>query len=325
MNFIKFLQKILNSFIKFFEHQDRIEENSEKTKIQKQVVNKKDTYIVTENKEITEEEYNLPAWLYTGNKNQLNNKVLKFTLNNDSKIINPDKTGKYIFPIKLINPGIYNIKIEFSGDEEYNASSITATINVKSKPKTSTTTQNNKQKTVNYKANSKGEYWSPRYLHGQDQKQYRSYWCAPTAITQIWYELFGDNLSQTVIAKIAGTTENGTSHTGINTALNSLAKKYNKKISIEWKNYSSISTNELAQIMANPNKSALFHVMWHNLNNWDDMGGHYCYYACINPSEKYFYEVYSLSGADLIKRTFNYVKTVTSEISQQSVCIVTKL
>ncbi|MDD5959406.1 MAG: hypothetical protein PUC09_02025 [Methanobrevibacter wolinii] len=65
--------------------------------------------------------------------------------------------------------------------------------------------------------------------------------------------------------------------------------------------------------------------MWHNLKDWNDKGGHYTTLACVNPKQGYVYEIYSLNGPELVKRTSDYMKTVTSEISQQSVCIITKI
>ncbi|MDD5959973.1 MAG: hypothetical protein PUC09_04920, partial [Methanobrevibacter wolinii] len=79
-----------------------------------------------------------------------------------------------------------------------------------------------------------------------------------------------------------------------------------------------------AEIVADPNRALILHVMWHNLKDWNDKGGHYTTLACVNPKQGYVYEIYSLNGPELVKRTSDYMKTVTSEISQQSVCIITK-
>lgn len=322
---LQFLEKIL--------HKTSNKKQTEESKQQ----DKTRTYIVGENKELTEgDNYDYHAWLYNDStKNLITDKTLHVKINDTIYDLTADETGTYKLPIHLMAK-TWTLHTSFDGDDEYESSSVDNTLYIKPKPvkqetttiKQSTPKPTSKpatptQKQTIYPPNNKGEYWVNRYLSGQDMKQATTYWCAPTAITQVWYELFGDNLSQTTIARMAGTTQDGTSHSGINTALNQLAKRYGKNITIEWRNYSDLTSNDIAQIFRDPRKACLWHVMWHNLNNWEDTGGHYCYYACINPKGKYVYEAYSLSGPSLIKRSFDYVKTVTGEISQPSCCIVT--
>jgi hypothetical protein len=272
---------------------------------------KLDTYLVGENVTITEDTYyTYKVKLFNkNNNNQILNKTISLKINDKNYIYNKNSDGTYTLPLKL-DPGTYTLTSTFDGDDICKPSTIKTTVVVEKKKE--------------IKCNDKGEYWNPRYLTGTSLKQINSYFCAPVSITQVWYELFGTDESQTEISKYAGTTTDGTSHNGINTALQKLANKYNKRISIQWKNYSSMTLQELGEIVADPNRALILHVMWHNINNWNDKGGHYTTLACVNPKKGYVYEIYSLSGPELIKRTSDYMKTVTSEISQQSVCIITK-
>lgn len=283
---------------------EKVEETTKKVKL--------DTYLVGENITITEDTYYTykVKLLNKNNNNPILNKTIQLKINDKNYIYTKNSDGTYTFPIKL-SPGIYTLTSYFDGDDICKPSKVTTTVVVEKK----------KQE---IKCNSKGEYWNPRYLTGTSLKQINSYFCAPVSITQVWYELFGTDESQTEISRYASTTVAGTSHTGINNALQKLANKYGKKITVEWKNYSDMSLQELAEIVADPNRALILHVMWHNLNDWDDKGGHYTTLACVNPKQGYVYEIYSLNGPELIKRTSDYMKTVTSEISQQSVCIITK-
>lgn len=283
---------------------EKVEETTKKVKL--------DTYIVGENITITEDTYYTykVKLLNKNNNNPILNKTIQLKINDKNYIYTKNSDGTYTLPLKL-DHGTYTLTSYFDGDDICNPSKVTTTVVVQKK----------KQE---IKCNSKGEYWNPRYLTGTSLKQINSYFCAPVSITQVWYELFGTDESQTEISKYANTTVAGTSHTGINNALQKLASKYNKKIKIEWKNYSSMTLQELAEIVADPNRALILHVMWHNLNDWADKGGHYTTLACVNPKQGYVYEIYSLNGPELLKRTSDYMKTVTSEISQQSVCIITK-
>ncbi|WP_042708017.1 Ig-like domain repeat protein [Methanobrevibacter wolinii] len=284
---------------------EKVEETTKKVKL--------DTYLVGENITITEDTYYTykVKLLNKNNNNPILNKTIQLKINDKNYIYTKNQDGTYTFPIKL-TPGTYTLTSYFDGDDICNPTKVTTTVVVQKKKQTIT-------------PNTKGEYWNPRYLTGTSLKQINSYFCAPVSISQVWYELYGTDESQTEISRYASTTVAGTSHTGINNALQKLASKYGKKISVEWKNYSDMSLQELAEIVADPNRALILHVMWHNLNNWNDKGGHYTTLACVNPKSKYVYEIYSLSGPELIKRSADYMKTVTGEISQQSVCIITKI
>ena len=87
-----------------------------------------------------------------------------------------------------------------------------------------------------------GWYWNPRCLMGGEEKQYTNYYCADVTIMQICYELFGLDLSP---------------------------------ISIEWKSFNDVGWKQLAEYVASPKVGIGIHHMWHNDNDYNDMGGHY--------------------------------------------------
>ena len=345
MNFLNFLIDFLRSI---FSRNDNTNNNfnNRDTKIDDKPV-KEDiatTMVGTNLTKTVSEVKSYKCWVQTIDGKIVGNTHIEMTVAGKTYTRDTGVDGVAELPIRL-NKGDYEVHSVFKGVDGFKACEITNYIHVnpdktndtgktdnKTDNKNNNTTNtntNNKtktetKKTTVYQPNSKGEYWNPRYLTGTSLKQINSYFCAPVSITQVWYELFGTDESQTEISKYANTTVAGTSHTGINNALQKLASKYNKKIKIEWKNYSSMTLQELAEIVADPNRALILHVMWHNLNDWADKGGHYTTLACVNPKQGYVYEIYSLNGPELLKRTSDYMKTVTSEISQQSVCIITK-
>lgn len=332
------IDKILELLGRIFSKKDKKNTSSEPV-----THSRTGTYIVAENKELTEGDlYSFKAWLYDQDTHKpLVNKTLHTTIGDKTYDLRSDDTGTYTLPIHLMAK-TWGLKTFFDGDYAYLPSSTDSTLYIKPKinttstdtaktktPKTdvskTTTKPTTTTKTVTYTPNNKGEYWNPRFLTGAEGKQNNNYYCAPFSIMEAWYELFGEDLSQTHIAKLAGTTQNGTGHSGINNALDKLQKEHNHKIKYEWKNFSEVGWDKLAQYCRNPKISFIIHGGWAPLGSWDFESGHYYTLACINPKAKYVYEIYSLMGDNLQKRSFDYIKASVGYISQPSLCIITKL
>ena len=339
------IDKILELLSRIFNRKDK------KSTVSEPVTHSRTgTYIVAENKELTEGDlYSFKAWLYDQDTHKpLVNKTLHTTIGDNTYDLKSDDTGTYTLPIHLM-ANSWELKTFFDGDYDYLPSSTISTLYIKPKvkvdetktnttstdtaktstpkndtPKT-TTKPSNPPKTVTYTPNSKGEYWNPRYLTGAEGKQNNNYYCAPFSIMEAWYELFGEDLSQTHIANLAGTTENGTGHSGINNALNQLSKEQGHKIKFEWKNFGDVGWDKLAQYCRDPKVAFIVHGGWAELGTWNFESGHYYTLACINPKAKYVYEIYSLMGDNLQKRSFDYIKASIGYISQPSLCIITRL
>lgn len=291
--------------------------------------NKKNTTLVGVNLEKT---YGKPdsykCWVQNMDGDKLKNVHINITVAGKTYTKLSDDSGVVSLNINL-NPGEYIVNTEYKGNDKYNGCKIVNYIKVNKAVTTSTPNTSKKNttpstsKTTTFKPNSKGEYWNPRYLSNGEEKQSTGYYCADVSIMQCVYELYGRDLSQRQIAQWAGTTTSGTGHSGINQALNTINKKYGYKMKYEWKNFSDVGWNKLAQICKDPNKTFIMHHMWHSFDG-SDSGGHYTTFACICPSGKYCYEIYSLRGASLIKRSFSYMEKCMREISQPSICIISK-
>ena len=282
---------------------------------------KKDTVLTADNqsKEF-KQDYNFKAHLTVKTDGKdLKGQNVMLSVNGKSYPRTTDDKGMVYLPIHL-NVGDYSIVCKYDGNDDYNASTCTARMTVK---KDTVETVASTVKQTKYTADKNGCYWNPRYLTGGEEKQNNGYYCADVSIMQCVYELYGKDLSQREIASFAGTTTSGTGHSGINQAISKLNSKYGLNMSIEWKNFSTVGWDELAQICRNPDKAFICHHMWHSFDG-SDSGGHYTTFAAICPKSKTCQEIYSLSGPTLVKRTFSYMEKCMNEINQPSIGIISK-
>lgn len=97
--------------------------------------------------------------------------------------------------------------------------------------------------------------------------QCTGYYCACNALQECFYRLTGKKVSENDIANWAGTTEDGTDHDGINTAVAQFNKKYGKNVKIKWYNFSELSWNKISDYINNG--AVFFHLLYR------DQWGHY--------------------------------------------------
>lgn len=326
------LKLIVNFFKNLFTIQKEDKTTNEKREVQIitpiQKSEKIQTTLIGENKEITEgDKYSFQLILQEiESAKRIPGKKISIKINDNVYEKVTDENGVCSLEIHLM-PNTWTIESSFNGDDAYNSCSIQNTLVVKKKQNNNNSIvqkSEGKTTTISFKPNEKGEYWNPRYLSNGEEKQSTNYYCAEVSIMQCFYELFGIDLSQRHIAEIAGTTTAGTGHQGINRALEVLQKEHNVKLSYSWKNFSQVGWDKLAQYCRDPNTSFIVHGGWAELGTWNFEAGHYYTLACINPKAKYVYEIYSLQGASLQKRSFDYIKASINYISQPSICIIQK-
>ena len=168
--------------------------------------------------------------------------------------------------------------------------------------------------------NSNGWYMSPRYKATPSAiRQETNYWCGPNSVQQCWYEITGEWISESTIAKYAGTTVNGTGHSGLETAIRKLAKNKGVNVKIAWEYLSSIGYTKFGELVKD-NKVGVFIHSKYKLK-W----GHYEYIIGVNPATKKVLVANSLSGGWLEYRSFATMNSYVAAISQKSVCEVTLL
>ena len=277
------------------------------------------------------------CWVQTIGGGIVGNTHIEMTVAGKTYVRDTDIDGVAELPIRL-NKGDYEIHSVYNGTGGFKACEITNHIHVDpdkvetkketitSTKKTTTTIKKveNKPKTVTYKPNNKGEYWNPRYLSNGEEKQSTNYYCLPVSVMQAVYELTGKDLSQRWLADIMGTTKAGTGHQGVTKALNEINRKYSLHLKHEWRNFSDVGWDKIAQYVKSPDVAVIIHGGWAELGTWNFEAGHYYTLACVNPSKSYAYEIYSLQGASLQRRSFDYLRASMNYISQPSICVITK-
>lgn len=90
---------------------------------------------------------------------------------------------------------------------------------------------------------------------GQDT----SYYCGVSALQKCLFKFGITDFSQKTLASWAGTTQAGTSHQGLATAVAMVNKKKGTKIKITEKNFSDIGWEGVGKILANPKQDIIFH------------------------------------------------------------------
>lgn len=90
---------------------------------------------------------------------------------------------------------------------------------------------------------------------GQDT----SYYCGVSALQKCLFKFGITDFSQKTLAGWAGTTQAGTSHQGLATAVAMVNKKKGTKIKITEKNFSDVGWEGVGRILANPKQDIIFH------------------------------------------------------------------
>lgn len=123
-----------------------------------------------------------------------------------------------------LDPGLYDIKAEFKGDYNYLGSVV----------------QNKIVVGESKKSRLRG-YLKTQGCNGIGQCT--PYYCACNSLQQSFYRLTGINVPESQIAKVAGTTSSGTSHGGINTAVNWFNREYKQNVTINWLYFSDLGND----------------------------------------------------------------------------------
>ena len=155
--------------------------------------------------------------------------------------------------------------------------------------------------------------------------QNTGYYCACAALQHSLFK-FGINVSQSKLAKWAGTTTSGTSHEGIRTAVAMVNKKYGVNITVKEVNFSDIGIKGLAKLICKNNVDVITHVLYRN--RW----GHYESINEINVKNNMFKILNSLGSkcgsscycGYVEERSLANEKSYISGISQKSIIILTK-
>ena len=154
-------------------------------------------------------------------------------------------------------PNYCNFNKSFSS----NTAKVTSTVKKEVKKSTSTSKNSN---------NCTNPYTSKPHLKDSNKGQDTPYGCANNAEQQAFYKLLGKVYKESELAKLSGTTTNGTSHQGIETCIAAISKKTGVKLSVKWVNFSDLGKTieerfeALGKIICQKNKAVITHIAYVN-------------------------------------------------------------
>lgn len=155
--------------------------------------------------------------------------------------------------------------------------------------------------------------------------QNTSYYCGVSALQKVLFKL-GIYVSQKTLSGYAGTTSKGTSHQGLRTAIEYVARKNNVKLKVREYNFSDLGFEGLAKLICKPNTDAITHC-YYRLQY-----GHYEKIKTIDLTKKEIQVVNSLGSkckngcfcGYIETRSFEIEKQYFKGISQKSIILITK-
>jgi len=156
-----------------------------------------------------------------------------------------------------------------------------------------------------------------------DLGQINDHTCGPHSLMQSIYKITGVDMREATLAEWAHTTEEGTSHEGIEDALDTFNSKYGYNLHITWYYYSDVTRAQIGEWMANPKTCVFFHLLYR------DTWGHYELPYKITTGEDDLYVANSLgtkSGEGFLgyieDRSWDAQESYIRGISQKSVCVI---
>lgn len=150
------------------------------------------------------------------------------------------------------------------------------------------------------------------------------YYCGVSALQKVLYK-FGIKVSQKTLASYAGTTSKGTSHQGLRTAIEYVARKNNVKLKVQEYNFSELGFEKLGKLICKSNVDAITHIKY-RLEY-----GHYEKIRTIDVDKKELQIINSLGNkcgncycGYIERRSFAIEKQYFNAISQKSILLITK-
>lgn len=166
--------------------------------------------------------------------------------------------------------------------------------------------------------NGDGWYLSPRYRSNSSSiKQETLYWCGPNSTQQLIYEITGKWVKESYIAKVMGTTTNGTGPNEIASAIVKICKNMGFNVKTEWVYYSDLGKDKFGKYIKDIKIGTLQHLIYKY--KW----GHYEYVIGVNPVNNKLLVANSLSGGWLEYRSLTTNTNWINRISGKSILIAT--
>ena len=248
--------------------------------------------------------------------------TVNLTVNGKTYTRTPDSAGLYKLNMNL-PVGNYTLNAAYVGDDTHLPSTVKNNIII-NEPKPQPTPGCTNPYTSSPHPTEPG-------CNGMGQNN--SVYCGPSSIHKSIYKFGIRNIPQGQIAQWAGTTDDGTSHDGINTAIAKISQVTGTNLSVEWYNLSELGWENIGKILCQPNKAVLCHILYQNGGTCEGSGyyGHYESLVKVNLETRYVKVINSLGDycgncycGYYQDRSIACQEQFISGISQKSICVITK-
>lgn len=164
--------------------------------------------------------------------------------------------------------------------------------------------------------------------YGCDNKgQNNGYFCGCHSLQEIFRNLTGIVVPQSTIAIWAATTEDGTDHPGLETAVAQFNRKYGKNLTVKWYNFSELGWSGIKKIVNSNNKDCIIHNLYRRSGDYG-----FGHYEVVNKIYNSYCDVQNSLGdycsngcycGYVEERELSTFKYYIDGISQKSVMVIT--
>ena len=174
-----------------------------------------------------------------------------------------------------------------------------------------------------WKKNTIKKYGHSTKPCAENRGQNNGYYCGCHSLQEVFRNLTNIVVPQSTIASVCGTTEDGTDHDGLNTCVEWFNRKYGRKLTVKWYNFSDLGWDGIRKIINSSNKDLVCH------NLYRDQWGHY---EVINKVYDDYCDVQNSLGdycnypayyGYVEERYLSTFRRYISGISQKSIMVIT--
>lgn len=174
-----------------------------------------------------------------------------------------------------------------------------------------------------WKKNTIKKYGHATKPCADNRGQNNGYYCGCHSLQEVFRNLTNIVVSQSTIASVCGTTEDGTDHDGLNTCVEWFNRKYGKNLSVKWYNFSDLGWDGIRKIINSSNKDCIVHNLYRNQwGHYEVINKVYDDYCDVQNSLGDYCDYPSYYGY-VEERYLSTFRSYISGISQKSIMVIT--
>ena len=174
-----------------------------------------------------------------------------------------------------------------------------------------------------WKKNTVKKYGHATKPCADNRGQNNGYYCGCHSLQEVFRNLTNIVVSQSTIASVCGTTTDGTDHDGLNTCVEWFNKKYGKKLTVKWYNFSDLGWDGIRKIINSNNKDCIVHNLYRNQwGHYEVINKVYDDYCDVQNSLGDYCDYPSYYGY-VEERYLSTFRSYISGISQKSIMVIT--